>query len=112
MARPSLFVRSLEHGGRRPGTVRNTFFVLKMVLDYAIKDGKVSTNPCQAVDLPSPASPDMLFLTAAEVRMLAARLDANVADRPRSDWTAPYGLMVEFAGLIEPVPTSEIKLYR
>lgn len=93
------FVRSVERRGRRPGTVRNAFFVLKMVLDYAIKDGKINVNPCQGVELPSPASPEMLFLTAAEVRRLAAALDARSRQRARhrDGLPPPYGLLVEFA---------------
>lgn len=92
------FVRSLEATGRRPGTVRNTFFVLKMVLDYAIKDARIKANPCHGVELPSAASPEMLFLTAAEVRLLAAALDVRSQERARHrDRPPPYGLMVEFA---------------
>ncbi len=92
------FVRSLEATGRRPGTVCNAFFVLKMVLDYAIKDGRIKANPCQGVELPSPASPEMLFLTASEVRLLAAALDARSRERARyRGEPPPYGLLVEFA---------------
>ncbi len=69
------FVRELEAGGRRPGTVRNAFFVVKMVFDYGIKDGRIRVNPCAGVELPSPRSPDMLFLSAREVRTLAAAID-------------------------------------
>lgn len=92
------FVRALEATGRRPGTVRNTFFVLKMVLDYAIKDARIKANPCQGVELPSATSPEMLFLTAAEVRLLAAALDERSQERARRrDHPPPYGLLVEFA---------------
>ena len=92
------FVRSLEATGRRPGTVRNTFFVLKMVLDFAIRDSRIKSNPCQGVELPSAASPEMLFLTAAEVRLLAAALDERSLVRARyRDRPPPYGLLVEFA---------------
>lgn len=91
------FVRSLEATGRRPGTVRNTFFVLKMVLDYAIKDARIKANPCHGVELPSAASPEMLFLTAAEVRLLAVALDVRSRERARRDRPPPYGLLVEFA---------------
>ncbi len=75
------FVRSLEEKGRRPGTVRNAYFVLKMVLDFAIKDGRIRVNPCAGVELPSPRSPEMLFLTAAEVRTLAAAIDQRRLER-------------------------------
>jgi len=94
------FVRSLEIG-RRPGTVRNAFFVLKMVIDYAIRDGKIRVNPCAGVELPPAASPEMLFLTAAEVRALAVAIDQRWAGNPRArtrrNGLPPYGLLVEFA---------------
>ena len=95
------FVRSLEQSGRRPGTVRNAFFVLKMVLDYAVRSGRIRHNPCAGVELPSSASPEMLFLTAGEVRLLAAAIDQRWAASTlarRADAVAPpYGLLVEFA---------------
>ena len=87
------FVRSLEDG-RKAGTVRNTFFVLKMILDYAVRDQRIRSNPCAAIELPSPASPEMLFLTARQVRELAAALELRTADE---DDPRPYGLLVEFA---------------
>jgi integrase len=73
------FVRSIEGLGRRPGTVRNAFYVLKMVLDYAIRDGNLRINPCLDVDLPSAQSPEMLFLTGAQVRTLASAIDERWA---------------------------------
>lgn len=89
------FVRGLEATGRRPGTVRNTFFVLKMVLDYAIKDGRLRSNPCATVDLPSPASPEMLFLTPEQVRTLVTAVDELT--RRGSHHEPAYSLLVEFA---------------
>lgn len=85
------FVRSVEALGRRPGTVRNAFYVLKMVLDYAIRDGILRVNPCRDIDLPSPQSPEMLFLTGGQVRTLASAIDER--------WAAlgPYGLLVDTA---------------
>jgi integrase len=95
------FVRSIEELGRKAGTVRNAFFVLKMVLDYAIRDGNIRTNPCADVDLPSPQSPEMLFVTGAQVRALATAIDdrwaALNASRARPSDPAPYGLLVETA---------------
>ena len=95
------FVRSVEESGRKAGTVRNAFFVLKMVLDYAIRDGNLRVNPCRDVDLPSARSPEMLFLSAAQVRTLASAIDerwaALAARRQRVGWQTPYGLLVETA---------------
>ncbi|MCA1704540.1 MAG: site-specific integrase [Actinobacteria bacterium] len=96
------FVRSIEGLGRKPGTVRNAFFVLKMVLDYAIRDGHIRVNPCIDVDLPSAQSPEMLFLTGAQVRALASAIDERwtalqARREKRSEGPAPYGLLVETA---------------
>lgn len=95
------FVRSVESLGRQPGTVRNAFYVLKMVLDYAIRDGNLRINPCLDVDLPSPQSPEMLFLTGPQVRTLATAIDERwavlAARRRAAEGRAPYGLLVETA---------------
>lgn len=94
-----VFVRTIEDRGRKPSTVRNAFFVLKMVLDFAIKDGRIRVNPCAGVELPASRSPEMLFLTATEVRGLAQTVDQQVARKwrsPESEIPA-YGLLVEFA---------------
>lgn len=95
------FVRELEASGRRPGTVRNAFFVVKMVFDYGIRDGRIRNNPCTGVELPSPRSPEMLFLTATEVRALATAIDerwlANTRVRKSPGGSPPYGVLVEFA---------------
>ena len=84
-----------------PETRLLQFFVLKMVLDYAIRDGNIRTNPCADVDLPSPRSPEMLFLTGAQVRALATAIDerwaALNAARTRPSEPAPYELLVETA---------------
>lgn len=87
-----------------------------MVLDFAIKDGKIRSNPCAGVELPSAASPEMLFLTAAQVRALAAAIDERWSSKPRArirrDGPPPFGLLVEFAAFtglragetLEPIP--------
>jgi integrase len=93
------FVRSIEALGRRPATARNAFFVLKMVLDHAVRSGRLRHNPCAGVNLPSPGSPEMLFLTASQVRVLAAAVDERWPSKRRRhpDAPPPYGLLIEFA---------------
>lgn len=72
-----------------------------MILDHAIRESRIRANPCTGVDLPSAASPEMLFLTDTEVRLLAASVDACWKARRRASLPAteppPYGLLVEFA---------------
>lgn len=95
------FVRQLEKSGRRPGTVRNTYFVLKMVLDHAVREGRIASNPCNGVALPSAKSPKMLFLSADAVSTLADALDRRwAAGAPKGterQGASPYGIFVRFA---------------
>ena len=66
-----------------------------MVFDYAIRDGRTRANPCAGVELPSGASPEMLFLSAGEVRALVEAVDRCSQGRRCGNGT--YGLLVEFA---------------
>ncbi|WP_084435838.1 Arm DNA-binding domain-containing protein [Aldersonia kunmingensis] len=39
--------------GKRPSTIRHGYFVLKQVLDQAVADGRIPSNPCAHVKLPT-----------------------------------------------------------
>ena len=39
--------------GKRPGTIKHQYFILKQVLDQAVADGRLSANPCDHVTLPT-----------------------------------------------------------
>lgn len=78
------WVAALTRAGKSPTTVKHHFSVVKMVLDQAVADGRIITNPAEYVKLPSERSlsggtpgvvddPDM-FLTASQV---AALVDAT-----------------------------------
>jgi site-specific recombinase XerC len=46
------WVAEQRAAGAAPATVRKHFRVLSLVLDLAVRDGRLSRNPCQGVNLP------------------------------------------------------------
>lgn len=82
------FLALTQRDGAAPGTVRNAYRVLKSVLDAAVDDDLIRTNPCAALrreDLPRSARIEMLFLDAKQVARLAEAI------------REPYGVLVYFA---------------
>lgn len=66
------FLSDLQADGAAAGTVRNIYRVLKMVMDSAVGDDRIKSNPCEGVDLPSSEPREMHFLNAEQVAALAA----------------------------------------
>jgi len=61
-----------QHGdGVAPATVRKHFRVLSLILDLAVRDGRLSRNPCQKVNLPRVQQARRRYLTHAQVQRLA-----------------------------------------
>lgn len=62
---------------RAPGTVRNSYFLLKAILDLAVTDGAIKTNPAAGLArarnrvLPRSRKQEQHFLTAGKVQRLA-----------------------------------------
>jgi integrase len=54
-----------------PASVRKTHRVLSMVLAYAVKDGRLATNPAAGVSLPRIRQAEKRFLTHQQVHELA-----------------------------------------
>jgi integrase len=79
------YVAELTQAGAKPGTVRNVFRVLSLVLDTARRSGALAVNPAAGVKMPRSERSEMVFLTAEQVLTLA---DA-IGDE--------YRLMVVFA---------------
>lgn len=50
------WVNRLVASGRRPSTVRNLFFVVRQVLEWAVKTKKLPSNPAEHVALPGKSS--------------------------------------------------------
>ncbi|MGL5828804.1 MAG: tyrosine-type recombinase/integrase, partial [Angustibacter sp.] len=62
----------LSTAGLRPGTVRQVHRVLSLILDAAVRDGRIGQNPAAGVRLPRQVRDEPRFLTAEEVGRLAA----------------------------------------
>lgn len=89
------WVQRMSTAGKRPSTVRHAYFLVRMVLEQAVVDGRLAENPAEYVKLPSERSaaggtpgvvddPDQ-FLTAAQVSALVEA----------TPW--PYNVMVHLA---------------
>lgn len=72
-------------GNLAPASVRGVFKVVKLILDHAVRDGRIRMNPARKVPLPRPDSREMVFLTAEQVEAVAAEI------------TPPYGILIRFA---------------
>jgi len=55
-----------------PGTKRQVFRVLSMMLDLAVRDARIAVNPAVGVKLPGAGKPEKRFLSAAQVQELAS----------------------------------------
>jgi integrase len=65
------FIAELNKAGDQPGTIRNTFNVLRLVMATAVGSGAIRVNPCTGVRIPKSSRDEMLFLTPEEVLALA-----------------------------------------
>ena len=74
----SRWVAQLVADGLGARTVHKAHRVLSLVLDLAVRDGRLPRNPAAGVRLPRPAESRKQFLTAPEVASLA---DASGRDR-------------------------------
>lgn len=89
----SAWVARMKNAGKKPSTIRNAYFLVRMVLGQAVEDGRLDANPADYVKLPTDynsgrtATVDdpSLFLSAAQVPALAAA----------TPW--PYSVLVHLA---------------
>ncbi len=65
------WVAELRAEGLSAGRVRYCFAVLRMVLDAAIRDGRLARNPAAGVELPRLAETERRYLTHGQVSALA-----------------------------------------
>lgn len=56
---------------RSPATVRKVHRVLSLILDTAVKDGRLARNVAHGVNLPRPVKEQQRHLTHAQVEALA-----------------------------------------
>jgi integrase len=85
------YVRALQAKGLTPPTIKQAVSPLVRILDRAVLDDALATNPAKGVRLPTDRStgrskPRPKFLTPEQVESLASVLD----DHP------PYGLLIRF----------------
>ncbi len=71
--------------GFAPATVRKHFRVLSLVLDLAVRDGRLARNPATGVNLPRADQARRRYLTHRQVHLLAAE-----TARPRPGTRLPY----------------------
>jgi len=65
------WVAQLRTQGSAPGTVRQSHRVLSLLLDLAVRDGRIPRNPAERVPLPRIVRGEPRFLTRKEVEGLA-----------------------------------------
>ena len=65
------FVAQLVQAGDEPGTVRNTFNVLRLIFGTAVGSGAIRVNPCTGVRMPKSKRSEMLYLRPEEINSLA-----------------------------------------
>lgn len=89
----SAWVARMKAAGKKPSTIRNAYFLVRMVLGQAVEDGRLDANPADYVKLPTDYSSGRtatvddpsLFLSAAQVSALVAA----------TPW--PYSVLVHLA---------------
>ena len=77
------WVAELTASGLSASSVQRTHGVLSQVLDLAVRDRRLASNPAKGANMPRRRSKDMRFLTAGQVEALAASSE-------------PYSLVVRF----------------
>src|SRR4051794_19857439 len=65
------WVARLREGGSAPGTVRQAHRVFSLLLDLAVRDGRIPRNPAERVPLPRIVRGEPRFLTREQVEDLA-----------------------------------------
>jgi site-specific recombinase XerC len=65
------WVSELSAGGLSPASVARTFNVFAQMLDVAVQDRRLASNPARGIRLPQKAPKARLFLDAGQVEALA-----------------------------------------
>src|SRR5690348_580577 len=65
------WVAQMRQRGSASGTVRQAHRVLSLLLDLAVRDGRIPRNPAERVPLPRIVRGEPRFLTRGEVELLA-----------------------------------------
>jgi integrase len=86
---------------RSPATVRKIHRVFSLILNSAVKDGRLARNPAAQINLPRPISSEHRYLTHEQVEALANACATPPTERskhaPRAEsWNDDYRLVVLF----------------
>ena len=73
----SAWVKTLSSSHLSASSVRQAHRVLSLVLDHAVKDGRISKNPAKGVRLPRVARSHMIYLTHGQVDELAVACEPD-----------------------------------
>ncbi len=76
-AEVAAWVASLRANGSAPSTVRQAHRVLSLLLDLAVRDGRIPRNPATRVPLPRVTRDEPRFLSHDQVERLAAAADED-----------------------------------
>lgn len=68
----SQWVAQISLGGLGPSGTRQSVFVMSAALDYAVRSGRIRSNPARGLGLPRIQRRDYIILTHAQLRDLAA----------------------------------------
>jgi integrase len=60
--------------GSQPASVRKTHRVISMLLDAAVRDGRLSRNPASGLSLPRVVAPERMYLSHEQVHALVAAI--------------------------------------
>ncbi|MCZ4559870.1 tyrosine-type recombinase/integrase [Rhodococcus sp. IEGM 1401] len=70
--------------GLSPSSVRHVHVVTRMILDLAVRDGRMPRNLCDGVQLPRARRASQRFLSRAELARLVAAADYLASERERA----------------------------
>ncbi|HEV2368326.1 MAG TPA: site-specific integrase [Acidimicrobiales bacterium] len=71
------FVAELASAGDEPGTIRNTFNVLRLVFGAAVGSGAIHSNPCTGVRMPRSEHQEMHFIGPDGILRLANAIEPH-----------------------------------
>ena len=73
------WISELDRSGLSASRIRQAYFLLSQILRSAVESGYLAKSPCVGVKLPRMQIPEMRFLTAEQVDMLASTIGSPYA---------------------------------
>ena len=85
------WVAELSRSGQSGASVRKSYGVLTAILDRAVRDKRMPTNPARSINLPALNEQRRKYLTAVQVSKLAVAAAELPTGRPRRASNAAFG---------------------